>query len=92
MLAFLSIIGVTRKIPAFREMRHVEKINLTSFPYCVHNYMVIASAIYEALQLNTTSFSVWTKLYKPKQLVALTTIDLQDFGLGSLQVNVFASK
>ncbi|KAF1315734.1 hypothetical protein FI667_g15840, partial [Globisporangium splendens] len=62
MMAFFSILSITRSIPAFRD---------------------------ECFQLNTTSFSVWEMSYKPKRIAALTTIDLQNLGLGFVQVNIF---
>ncbi|KAJ0409401.1 hypothetical protein P43SY_002291 [Pythium insidiosum] len=88
-LALFSIRRIASEIPTFREVRRVDSINLTTFPYCIRNYMAIGSVIWEGFQLNTTSFSVWKQSYKPKQLAALTTIDLQDLGLGFVQVNVF---
>ncbi|KAJ0401646.1 hypothetical protein ATCC90586_008956 [Pythium insidiosum] len=88
-LALFSIRRIANEIPTFREVRRVDSINLTTFPYCIRNYMAIGSVIWEGFQLNTTSFSVWKQSYKPKQLAALTTIDLQDLGLGFVQVNVF---
>lgn len=90
LLAFLSILSITHSIPAFREVRRVDRVNLTTFPYCVRNYLAILSVVWECFQLNTTSFAVWEMSYEPKRLAALTTIDLQDLGLGVVQVNVFA--
>ncbi|DAZ98992.1 TPA: hypothetical protein N0F65_011247, partial [Lagenidium giganteum] len=92
-LALISILNITRKLPAFREVRQVDSVNLTELPYCLRNYIAIANVVWEIFQLNTTSFSVWKTSYKPAQVAAaLATIDLQDVGLGSVHVDLFQSK
>ncbi|DAZ92586.1 TPA: hypothetical protein N0F65_012816, partial [Lagenidium giganteum] len=92
-LALISIMTITRKLPAFREVRHVDTVNLTTLPHCLRNYVAIVNVVWEIFQLNTTSFSVWKTTYKPAQVAAvLATIDLQDVGLGTIRVDLFESK
>ncbi|OQR95607.1 hypothetical protein THRCLA_07722 [Thraustotheca clavata] len=92
-LAFLSIVSVTRNIPGFNQTRRVDSINMTEFPSCLKNYLAILNILWELIQLNTIPWQVWDASYAVHKIASLVTIDWEAYGYQVyLQFNVFEIK
>ncbi|ETW01396.1 hypothetical protein, variant 4 [Aphanomyces invadans] len=91
-LAFLSVVTITRSIPGFNATRRVESINLTDFPSCLKNYLAIGSIGWELVQLNSIPWQIWKSTYSAKKLAAMVTLDFATLGFDVVQLNVFLIK
>ncbi|RHY43894.1 hypothetical protein DYB34_004234, partial [Aphanomyces astaci] len=82
-LAFVSVVTITRSIPGFNDTRRVDKINLTDFPSCLKNYLAMGSIGWELLQLNSIPWQIWLKLG------AMVTLDFATLGFDGVELNMF---
>ncbi|DAZ97339.1 TPA: hypothetical protein N0F65_010773 [Lagenidium giganteum] len=89
LLALASTVSMTRKFKAFREIRRVDRINLTTLPFCLRNYMALANVVLEFSQLTVTSLTVWRGKYALQPVVS--ALALLDGGRGDT-ASTFHSK